>query len=309
MNIILLVLSLPTENATVRQRAWRALKASGAAILRDGVYVMPALALCQRSLQAIATDVIAGGGTAYVLPAQSDTDFCHLFDRQSEYTSLLTAVLQAQQGLSLHTVMDVQKQARKWRKVWLALSAIDFFPNDAKDRSDAAIHALDRACIQIQAPNEPQAIHHQIPPCHINDYQGRVWATRQRPWADRLASAWLIQHMIDPAARFCWLADAADCPPDAIGFDFDGARFTHVNDAVTFEVLLISFGLSTPAFRRLATLIHYLDVGGSAPVEAVGIESVLAGLRSAHADDDQLLMASNAIFDGLWTHFKGNPTP
>ena len=40
-NWLLLVTTLPTENATVRQRAWRALKSSGAAVLRDGVYLMP----------------------------------------------------------------------------------------------------------------------------------------------------------------------------------------------------------------------------------------------------------------------------
>jgi len=37
----LLVLSLPTQNATARMRAWRALKACGAAVLRDGVYALP----------------------------------------------------------------------------------------------------------------------------------------------------------------------------------------------------------------------------------------------------------------------------
>ena len=35
---IALITSLPTENATARMRAWRSLKASGAAVLRDGVY-------------------------------------------------------------------------------------------------------------------------------------------------------------------------------------------------------------------------------------------------------------------------------
>lgn len=38
---ITLITSLPTENTTVRMRAWRALKASGAAVLKDGVYLMP----------------------------------------------------------------------------------------------------------------------------------------------------------------------------------------------------------------------------------------------------------------------------
>ena len=42
MSWLLLILSLPTENATVRMRAWRAIKALGAASLRDGVYLLPA---------------------------------------------------------------------------------------------------------------------------------------------------------------------------------------------------------------------------------------------------------------------------
>ena len=37
MNWLLIVTTLPSENATARMRAWRALKASGAAVLRDGV--------------------------------------------------------------------------------------------------------------------------------------------------------------------------------------------------------------------------------------------------------------------------------
>ncbi|MBL8453956.1 MAG: chromate resistance protein, partial [Zoogloea sp.] len=48
MNLWLsLITSLPTENATARMRAWRALKASGAAVLRDGVYLMPERDACR----------------------------------------------------------------------------------------------------------------------------------------------------------------------------------------------------------------------------------------------------------------------
>jgi DNA-binding transcriptional regulator PaaX len=41
MKISLLISSLPTQNTTTRMRVWRSLKASGAAILRDGVYLLP----------------------------------------------------------------------------------------------------------------------------------------------------------------------------------------------------------------------------------------------------------------------------
>ena len=47
-----------------------------------------------------------------------------------------------------------------------------------------------------------------------------------------------------------------------------------------------------------------LDVGGAPPPEATGVESVLAGLRASIRDDDQLLTAANAVFDGLLATFQ-----
>lgn len=118
-------------------------------------------------------------------------------------------------------------------------------------------------------------------------------AERQRPWVDRLASAWLVRRFIDPQARIHWIASPQECPADALGFDFDGATFSHVGSRVTFEVLLASFGLEQPALARLGLLVHYLDVGGIEPAESAGVESILAGLREALCDDDQLLAAAH----------------
>ncbi|MEN9985221.1 MAG: hypothetical protein RI925_723, partial [Pseudomonadota bacterium] len=107
-----------------------------------------------------------------------------------------------------------------------------------------------------------------------------------------------------------WLASPADCPAEALGFDFDGATFTHVGSRVTFEVLTASFGLEPPALTRLGLLVHFLDVGGIQPPEAAGIESVLAGMRDSLTDDDQLLAAASSVFDGLLASFdKGTPAP
>ena len=64
MSWLLLILSLPTENASARMRAWRVLKASGAAVLRDGAYLLPVLDPCRAILCAVSEDVRAAGGTA-----------------------------------------------------------------------------------------------------------------------------------------------------------------------------------------------------------------------------------------------------
>ncbi len=46
-NWLSLIIALPTANATERMRAWRALKSSGAAVLRDGVYLLPDTPACR----------------------------------------------------------------------------------------------------------------------------------------------------------------------------------------------------------------------------------------------------------------------
>ena len=58
----LLIISLPTENATIRMRIWRSLKSSGAAVLRDGVYLMPELEHCRESLDKLAEEVRSSKG-------------------------------------------------------------------------------------------------------------------------------------------------------------------------------------------------------------------------------------------------------
>jgi hypothetical protein len=156
------------------------------------------------------------------------------------------------------------------------------------------------------SPDEPQAVEGDISLLDLADYQGRIWVTRERPWADRLASAWLIRRFIDPAARIRWLAEPGDRPRKSLGFDFDGAEFTHVGHRVTFEVLMASFGLNAPGLARLGALVHCLDVGGLQPAEAAGLEAVLKGLQSQLPDDDALLSAASLVLDGLLAGFAND---
>ena len=308
MNWLVLILSLPTENATVRQRAWRSVKAAGAAALRDGVYVLPAAAERRAVLEAVAADVTGGGGVAHLLIAQTtdEAPYQALFDRSRDYTELLADATQLRESLSDTTPSEALKRTRKLRKAFESIAAIDFFPGEARRQAEDTLAELEMACARLQAPDEPGFVAGTIQRLRTADYQGRLWATRRRPWVDRLASAWLIRRFIDPEARILWLAHPADCPPEALGFDFDGATFSHVGHRVTFEVLAASFGLEQGPIARVGLLVHYLDVGGAPPPEALGVESVLAGLRDSVADDDQLLERACAVFDGLLASFRSN---
>ncbi len=165
------------------------------------------------------------------------------------------------------------------------------------------------AITRRMSPDEPTARQTDIPRLNRADYQGRTWATRARPWVDRLASAWLIRRFIDPSARIVWLASPSDCRNGWLGFDFDGAAFSHVGTKVTFETLLASFGLdSAPALVRLGKLVHCLDLGGLPVAEALGIESLLAGLRASEPDDDALLARACEIFDWLLKSYEDKTT-
>ncbi|MBC3937047.1 chromate resistance protein ChrB domain-containing protein [Undibacterium rugosum] len=306
MNILLLILSLPTENAATRMRAWRALKTSGAAVLRDGVYLMPDRQSCQHTLDTIAADVISSGGSSYVLRATStgEADFTLLFNRSDDYATLMTEIAQIRTQLSEASLSDVLKQTRRLRKTFAGIVEIDFFPGEAQGQADQALGELELACARVLAPDEPHITQQAIGRLAVVEYQGRTWATRHRPWVDRLACAWFIRRFIDPQATILWLANPADCPIDALGFDFDGATFSHVGTRVSFEVLLASFGFDQPGLQRLGQLVHYLDVGGVQPSEAPGVESILSGLRTVIQDDDQLLQMASSMFDSLLLSFQ-----
>jgi hypothetical protein len=296
----LLVLSLPTDNTAARMRAWRALKAGGAVVLRDGVYVLPDGSPQREQLREVAADVRANGGSARLMTDvnAAEEPIEPLFDRSADFAPL---VEDAKAALA---VPDAARSARRLRKAFDQLAAIDFFPGEAQRQAAEAVAELEQHVAQAADPDEPRAASRAVRRADCAAFQGRVWATRRRPWVDRLASAWLIRRFIDPAARFVWLADVASCPRRAVGFDFDGATFSHVGTRVTFEVLVAAFDLGSPALHRLGTLVHGLDAGGVMPPEAAGVERVLAGMREAIADDDALMLAAAGVFEGLFQAFE-----
>lgn len=303
---VVLILSLPTENATVRMRAWRALKAAGVAVLRDGVYLLPDLPSGPKVFESVVKDVQESGGKAYVLNAADDdsANFPALFDRTEEYAALMAELAQLQASFSSEALPSLIKQVRKVRKAFTALVSIDYFPNEAQAQTQAALLSAEQQLNRLVSPDEPHEITGTIQGLELSHYQNRTWATRKRPWVDRLASAWLIRRFIDKSAHILWLDSPADCPVDALGFDFDGATFSHIDGKVTFEVLVASFALEQPALTRLGALVHYLDVGGIQSAEASGLEQILWGLRNTISDDDQLLTTASNVFDALLTAFS-----
>jgi hypothetical protein len=306
-----LFLTLPTQPSAVRLRVWRALKTLGCGSMRDGVYVLPESRAAL--FDPLVAEVRAHGGQASVLElsardAAQRAEVLALFDRDEAYGQWHTDVQSL--AAALHALQETEAR-RRWRAIAEALQAlgrIDYYPGAAAEQAQAELDALRQALDARFSRGEPVAqAPHGIARLDVRKFQGKRWATRARPWVDRLACAWLIRRFIDPEARFVWLADPADATPaprgaprGVIGFDYDGARFTHVGARVSFEVLAASFGLDAdPRLQRIARAVHFLDVGGIPAPEAAGLEAVLAGLREVHADDDELTQAAAAVFDAL----------
>ena len=306
MKLSLLVSSPPSQSTAARMRIWRSLKSNGAAALRDGVYLLPAIHA--EKFDTVIDDHFNENGHAYIFHAEAPAhlDLGQLFDRSGEYEELRTEISQIQSKLEESKKKEYLKQIRKLRKSINSLVEIDFFPNIQQSKTLNELTRLEHAIARLGEDDEPNNFEQQIKVLFKQDFQNKIWATRKRPWVDRLASAWIIQKFVDPQAEFIWLEHPDDCPKDALGFDFDHAKFTHINNLVTFEVLIHSFKLQNPALNKIAEIVHFLDVGGNEPAEALGIEKILQGLRSTITNDDQLLQLSNHIFDGLYADFQRN---
>jgi len=307
---LLLVLSLPTPSATGRMRVWRALKALGCMPLRDGAYLLPRGDGREDALLEIGEDCIREGGMAWLVGAQprtadDDQAWRALFDRGADYAELRKAWKDANRGLARLGATELARLQRKVQREFEAVRAIDFFPGDASAETAAACAEFVKRIEGLLSPDEPHEAAGGIARLDPAPFRGRTWATRRKLWVDRVASAWLIRRFIDPDAKFVWLAKPSDCPKKALGFDFDGAAFTHVGDRVSFETLLASFGLEEdPALARLGAMVHHLDVGGEPVPEAAGFEAVMTGARERLADDDALLAEMASVLDSLHAHFQ-----
>ncbi len=305
----LFIVSQPGKSQTPRIRLWRALKTLGAAVLRDGVYLLPRRDALYTALNKQADMVRELGGTAYLLAVGTHTTeesavFTALFDRGSDYAELVKVIRQRHTELPTWNEAQARRSLQQLQRDLDAIRQIDYFPDAGLAQAEEAVAEFDLAVRRRFSPDEPHPVSATIERCNPDDFQGCTWATRAHLWVDRVACAWLIQRFIDPQARFLWLNTPQECPANALGFDFDEARFTHIGERVTFEVLIVSFGLAhNTALTRLGMLVRYLDAGGIPVPEAAGFEAILSGVRDQNRGDDAVLEAMVPVFDALYTCF------
>ena len=305
---LLLIARLPAEDPAARMRMLRTLESLGAAVMREGAYLLPDTAACRQGLEHLAEYIIKGSGSAQVLQVAPLTDaqrtaFRGLFDRSARYDDLIKVVDSLKVGYGIADPSAILRVLNKQHREFEAISALDFFPGEVQERALNALKAAEAAVHKLMFPAQAQAGGKPDEPL-----LRRVWSTRKPPWADRLACAWLIRRFVDPEGSVQWLDKAQPVPPNTVGFSCDGARFANSGTQVTFEVMLLHFGLAGNAgLAKIGAIVHYLEARDSPVPEAAGVQTLLLGATRRSANEDQLLEEAEKTFDLLYEAYFEAP--
>ncbi len=303
------VTTLPLDEPAARMRILRTLDSLGCAAMREGVYVLPDSAENRLGLTRLADHVARINGTAHLLQVTSDEEqaqvFRGFFDRSAKYDELVKTVEGLKMGFGVSDPGAIARVLTKQRREFDSLSGLDFFPSKARDR---AAQMLGDVEAQVKALMFPDAPKEGLATASGRQFFRSVWATRKPIWTDRLASAWLIRRFIDPEATLFWLEKNQECPETAVGFGYEGAQFSNSKTRVTFEELLVNFGLANNAtLVRIGKLVHALDAGGVPIPEAAGVETLLQGARRRSTNDNEFLVESEKTFDLLFDAYLDPP--
>jgi hypothetical protein len=305
---LLLIASLPTEDPAARMRMLRTLESLGAAVMRDGAYLLPDTAAGRQGLEHLSDYIRRGAGTAQVLHVHPLSEaqqlaFRGLFDRSARYAELIKIIDSLKVGFGIADPSAISRVLHKQRRELEAISTLDFFPNEIQGRAKGALAAVEASVHKLLFPAQTQA------GARPNELlQRKVWATRRPPWADRLACAWLIRRFVDPEGSVTWLDKAQACPAGEIGFAFEGARFGNNASQVTFEVMLQQFGLAkNAALGKIGAIVHFLEVRDTPVPEAAGVQTLLQGAARRSTSDDELLAEAEKTFDLLYEAYFETP--
>lgn len=300
-----LIVALPTEDPAMRMRVLRTLESLGAAVLREGVFLLPDSEINRQALERLEGYIGKNSGTAYVLHVSTGTPSQHekfraLFDRSARYEQLAKIVSSLKVGFGVSDPNAISRVLHKQRDEFELISALDFFPSEARSRAEKSLTEAEMVVKKLLFP-----IHQQSELKPGDKLLGRIWATRKPLWADRLACAWLIRRFVDPEATLVWLDKQQECPPRVLGFAFDRAHFVNSTSRVTFEEMLNRFGLAKNlALVKIGNIVHYLEVGGTPVPEAAGVETLLLGAVRRSAGEDELMREAEKTFDLLFEAYE-----
>jgi len=302
------ITQLPTEDPAARMRVLRTLESLGAAVMREGVYLLPDTPANRQSLDSLADYIGKINGTASVLqvssasPAQQAA-LTRLFDRSARYDNLVKTVQSLRVSYGQSDPSAISRVVHKQRRELEAIAALDFFPSAARSRAEDALATAEAEVRRLLFPPHAQPA---LAPGEA--LLGRTWVTRKPLWADRLACSWLIRRFVDPEATLTWLEKTEALPQDGIGFGFEGAHFCNSQTRVTFEEMLVKLDLAkNPALAKIGSIVHFLEIRGTPVAEAAGVQTLLQGAQRRSNTEKELLAEAEKTFDLLYEAYYQAP--
>jgi len=300
---LLLLFSLPATHKIARVAMWRKLQKSGAIQIKTSTYLLPDAPPQYELFQWLARQVTDYGGDSTLIRAQqieglSDAKIIGLFNsaRDGDYS----AIIEAARKPALHGGKKRDKafadELEKLKKSLRSIRDIDFFDAPKAHLASAQLERLETVARSKTAP---------VPRLELKRFQSRTWLTRPRPEIDRVGSAWLIRHFIDPKAIFTF-ASQADSIPNAIPFDYPQGDFSHQGEDCTFETLLARFGIEDKALRKIGEMVHDADLedGKFQRPECLGLDRIFKGWAKRGLPDDEIITYGAVCFDGLYAFLR-----
>ena len=319
---VLFFYSVSSKPVSNRMSVWRKLMKVGAVPLKGSVYILPYTAEHEELLHWLVAEIKEMKGDAAMVSIErvdtiKDSEIIDLFNqaRRSDYQTIgqeLEEVVRKlnniKKGGQDPNKKGLSGQLDKISKAFAEVQKIDFFSAadgvSLRTSIDLVQQELNQLMGTKKKSEQPAVFSQKL----AADYQGRVWATRKRPFVDRMACAWLIKNFIDKNAVFEFIDEdkVGTLPTTTIVFDMYGGEFTHAGDLCTFEVLIRAFGLKDKALKQLSETIHDLDIkdGKYQSQEAIGVEHILAGIRKSASEDSAALALGMQVFEMLYISKK-----
>lgn len=314
---LLFFYSVPSRPVSSRMKVWRKLAKSGAIQLKGAVYILPFSEDHYEVFQWLVTEVSAMGGEAAftrikAIDSMKDQEIMDLFNshKDLEYQAigkaleaLETRVNSIRKGSKSQNLKALSEQIARASKRYEEALRTDFLFSKAGVALRSRIDAITTVIKDLSGSvvkSKPAVVASK----KTEGYQGKVWVSRKRPFVDRMASAWLIKKFIDRSSTFKLVdeKDLASAGNEYVTFDVAGGVFTHTGDLCTFEVLVKSFGLKDKVVRKIAEIVHELDIKDDKyrNSETRGLEDILSGLRKSVKNDMELLEKGMEIFEMLY---------
>ncbi|WXG45247.1 MAG: chromate resistance protein ChrB domain-containing protein [Candidatus Atabeyarchaeum deiterrae] len=138
-----------------------------------------------------------------------------------------------------------------------------------------------------------------------------LWVTRNRPHADRCASAWLIKRFVDKNAIFEFISKYDPIPKNAIAFTLPNACIKPVEGKkTTFDVLVEKHDIKDACVLRIGEFIHDFEIDAHenpAEVrlkETLGLCFVLKGLEKGSKTDNETIDRALVVLDAFYASMK-----